>query len=160
MRIVPDRADHTLSRHFFALLVLTSGLLFLDIPSQAQDANERGADPVPAVVVQIRFDVGGRSLWMDAFEAHLVPAIQAAIDAGELRGFAYYEAIVPGQSYDFILILEADSFAFFDSRRPYPHYAALLQREGVEEGRRILSQMTGWEADVSVHLVRGFADSR
>jgi hypothetical protein len=78
----------------------------------------------------------------------------------QLSDFAYYEAVVPGQSYDLMLILNADSFAFFDHRRPFPHYVALFQKTGVHEGRRILSEMLKWEADVSVSLLRAYGADR
>ncbi len=110
----------------------------------------------PAVAVQIQFVPGGQGRWLEAFETHMEPAIRAAIEAGQLSDFAYYEAVVPGQSYDFMLILNADSFAFFDDRRPFPHYAALLQKTGLEEGRRILSDMVQREASVSVSLLRAY----
>ena len=79
---------------------------------------------------------------------------------GELRDFAYFEAIVPGQDYDFMLELRADSFAFFDRKRLYPHWAALFQRVGVEKGRHILSEMLQWEAETTVHLVRAYRSGR
>lgn len=143
--------------------VLAGGLiaaaLLLAVPAFAQDKAEQFG-PEPAVAVQVEFVPGGRGPWLEAFETHITPAIQAAIENGQLSDFAYYEAVVPGQSYDLMLILNADSFAFFDHRRPFPHYVALFQETGVQEGRRILSEMLKWEADVSVSLLRAYGADR
>jgi hypothetical protein len=160
MRAVTERTLCACPRARLTLHIIPALLLLIAVPSQAQDATWRIPDLTPAVVVQIRFLPEGRTPWLDAFETHIAPAVQTAINAGRLRAFSYYEAIVPGQTYDFLLILQADSFAFFDRRQPYPHYVALFEREGIEEGRRIVSRMTGWEADVSVSLVRGFGSPR
>jgi hypothetical protein len=116
---------------------LIAAALLLAVPAFAQDKAEQ-LGPEPAVVVQVQFVPGD----------------------GQLSDFAYYEAVVPGQSYDLMLILNADSFAFFDHRRPFPHYVALFQKTGVHEGRRILSEMLKWEADVSVSLLRAYGADR
>ncbi len=139
--------------------ILGTAALLLGAPSIAQDSTGQ-PEPKPTVVVQIQFVPGGRGPWLDAFETHITPAIQAAIENGQLSDFTYYEAVVPGQSYDLMLILNADSFAFFDHRRPFPHYVALFQRIGVDEGRRILSEMLQWEANVSVSLLRAYGGDR
>jgi hypothetical protein len=125
---------------------LIAAALLLAVPAFAQDKAEQ-LGPEPAVVVQVQFVPGGRGPWLEAFET-------------QLSDFAYYEAVVPGQSYDLMLILNADSFAFFDHRRPFPHYVALFQKTGVHEGRRILSEMLKWEADVSVSLLRAYGADR
>jgi hypothetical protein len=59
-----------------------------------------------------------------------------------------------------MLEMRADSFAFFDQRRLYPHWAALFERVGVDEGRRILSEMLQWEEEATVHLVRAYGSDR
>lgn len=137
----------------FAFFLRTS-----EVP--AQNTPDRGvAEPsaIPAVVAKIEFQPGRRTQWIDAFERYIVPAIREAIEAGdEILDVAYFESIVPGQDYDFLLVFRAKSFGFYDRRRAFPHYEALFRRVGVEEGRRILSEMSEWEASVSVTLLRSY----
>lgn len=111
----------------------------------------------PAVVVQIDVVPGGTQKWIELFETHIAPAIRDAIRAGDqLTDFEYFEALVPSQSMDVVLILKAESFGFFDQRRPAPHYRALFRRLGPEEGGRVLREMTALERSVEVALVRSF----
>lgn len=112
--------------------------------------------PEPTVTVAIELAPGERTSWIKAFEEHMVPSIREAIDRGELTNFDYYESVVTGQSYDVLLILQGPSFAFFDERRPYPHYAALFRRLGPTRAQNVLEEMTGLERAVSVGLSRGF----
>jgi hypothetical protein len=109
-----------------------------------------------AVAVTIDFEDGRQAQWIEAFETHVVPGIREAIDTGELVDFAYFESIAPTQAYDFLLVVRAPSFAFFDRRQIYPHYAALFRRAGAEEGRRIITEMSEWEAAVTVTLLRSY----
>jgi hypothetical protein len=132
------------------------------IPRAVTAQTERAAaavqpDPAPAVVAKIRFEPGARARWIEAFEQHIAPAILEAIETGdEIIEVAYYESVIPGQDYDFLLVFRAKSFAFYDGRRVFPHYAALFRRVGVEEGQRIIEEMTEWEASVTVTLLRSY----
>jgi hypothetical protein len=124
-----------------------------------------GADaqspPLPTLVVQIKFKPGAAEHWKKAFQENIVPSIQEAIDKGdEITRFAYFEAIVPGQPYDFLLLLQSRSFGFFDQARPAPHYKALFRRVGPERGEKILEEMGSWEQAVSVSLLRGYEGRR
>ncbi|NIM48963.1 MAG: hypothetical protein GTO22_06855 [Gemmatimonadales bacterium] len=130
-------------------LVLPLALIAFTSPLTAQ------GEPI-AVAVTIEFEEGRQSRWLEAFETHIVPGIREAIANGELVDFAYFESIAPTQAYDFLLVVRAPSFAFFDRRQVYPHYAALFRRVGVEEGRRIIAEMAEWEADVTVTLLRSY----
>jgi hypothetical protein len=112
-------------------------------------------DPI-AVAVTIDFEDGRQAQWIQAFETHIVPGIQDAIESGELVDFAYFESIAPTQAYDLLLVVRAPSFAFFDRRQIYPHYAALFRRVGVEEGRTIIAEMSEWETEVTVTLLRSY----
>jgi hypothetical protein len=117
--------------------------------------------PAPTLVVQIKFKPGAAGQWMKAFQESIVPSIQEAIEKGdEITRFAYFETIVPGQAYDFLLVLESRSFAFFDQPRPAPHYKALFRRVGPERGAKILEEMTSWEEAVSVTLLRRYEGRR
>jgi len=113
------------------------------------------SEPI-AVAVTIQFEEGRQSQWIEAFETHIVPGIREAMANGELVDFAYFESIAPSPAYDLLLVIRAPSFAFFDRRQIYPHYAALFRRVGVEEGRRIIAEMAEWEADVTVTLLRSY----
>ncbi|UCC71360.1 MAG: hypothetical protein JSV86_13310 [Gemmatimonadota bacterium] len=114
-------------------------------------------DATPAVVAKIRFEPGARARWIETFERHIAPAILEAIETGdEIIDVSYYESVIPGQDYDFLLVFRAKSFAFYDGRRVFPHYAALFRRVGVEEGRRIIEEMAEWEASVTVTLLRSY----
>jgi hypothetical protein len=117
--------------------------------------------PTPTLVVQIKFRPGAAEHWKKAFQENIVPSIQEAIEKGdEITRFAYFETIVPGQPYDFLLLLQSRSFAFFDQPRPAPHYKALFRRVGPERGDKILEEMGSWEQAVSVSLLRGYEGRR
>lgn len=121
----------------------------------AQEAIPTDAPAVtPAVVVRIDVEPGGTQAWLSLFEAHIAPSIRDAMAAGDVVGFEYFEGLVASESTDVILILRAESFAFFDQRRPFPHFRALFERVGVEEGRRIIAEMSSLERSVEVTLVR------
>lgn len=115
------------------------------------------SEPSPAVIVQVKFKPGAATQWKEAFEQQIVPAIREAIEQGDqIMSCRYFENLVAGQSYDFVLILEAKTFAFFDRRQPYPHYRALFRRLGPGEAKKLLATMDSWEADVRVTLVRSY----
>lgn len=112
-------------------------------------------DAVPTLVIQIKFEPGGTRQWINDFETYIAPAIEEAIEKKDvITDYAYFENIVIGQPSDFMLILQAQSFSFFDERRPYPHYQALYRRVGVEQGRKIIAEMARWEKSVTVTLMR------
>lgn len=118
-------------------------------------------EPVPTVIVQVKFKAGAASAWREAFEKHLVPAIEEAIEKkDEITGFAYWESLTPGQPYDFMFLLHARSFAFFDRPRPFPHYRALFRRLGAEQAQKVLAEMGNGEAAVAVTLVRWYGAAR
>lgn len=115
--------------------------------------------PLPAVVVRIDVAPGGTDRWMALFEAHMAPAIRDAIAHGEeIVDFEYFEGLVSSESTDVVLVMKAESFAFFDERRPFPHYQALFHRVGPDEGRRIIGEMSSLEHSVEVTLVRAYRD--
>jgi len=115
------------------------------------------SEPVPSVIVLIKCKPGTTSQWKGAFEKQIAPAIREAIEKGdEITGFQYFEKVVAGEPYDFVLIMHAQTFAFFDRPRFYPHYQALFRRLGKEQTERLLAEMESWEAMVTVTLVRGY----
>lgn len=144
------------------LLLIAFGVMPAAVGAQSDPAVQREqAGPVPAVLAKIKVDPEHRNQWMEAFERHIAPAILEAIESGdEIVDVSYFEAIVPGQEHDFLLVFRAKSFEFYDRRRVFPHYKALFRRLGVEEGRRIIAEMSEWETSVSVTLVRSYALKR
>ena len=139
-------------------VLLLSALLPVTAVAQLTTAKP---EPVPTVIVQIKFKAGAASAWKEAFEKHLVPAIEEAIEKkDEITGFAYSESLTPGQPYDFMFLLQARSFAFFDRPRPYPHYRALFRRLGAEQAQKVLAEMDNGEAAVAVTLVRWYGAAR
>ena len=57
------------------------------------------------------------------------------------------------QQVDFVLVYESKSFSGLDTKRPFPHYAALYRRVGPARAQQIL----GEPADVA-RAVRAIAD--
>jgi protein-S-isoprenylcysteine O-methyltransferase Ste14 len=139
-------------------------LILVALSTVAEVAQAQGPSPPtarPAVVVQIDVVPGGTDTWIELFETYMAPAIRDAIQAGDqLTDFEYFEALVPSQSTDVVLILKAESFGFFDQRRPTPHYRALFRRHGAEEGGRVLREMTALERSVEVTLLRSLPGTK
>lgn len=108
----------------------------------------------PAIMVQIRCKAGTAELYQAAFEKEILPSIQEAISKGDgITRFSYFEAALPGQAFDFVLLFEIKSLGSLDTKRPFPHYVALFRRVGAARGEQILNEMTGWEQDVKVTIV-------
>jgi hypothetical protein len=115
------------------------------------------SEPGSVVVVQIKFKPGSSGKWKSVFESNIVPAIREAIEKKDwITNFCYFENVVAGQAFDFILILQSSSFSFFDERRPYPHYQVLFRRLGRENGGQIVKEMSDLEESVSITIMRSF----
>jgi len=107
--------------------------------------------------VLIKCKPGTSRQWKEAFDKQIAPLIGEARENGEeITGFEFFENVVAGQPYDFVLIMHAKSFGFFDRPRLYPHYRALFRRLGQEQAARLLSEMESWESVVTVTLVRAY----
>lgn len=135
-------------------LVLT--LLCLAVFSSAgMRAQATGISSSPAMMAQIKCKPGTADLWQAEFEKEIVPSIQEAIAKKDgFTRFYYFESALPYQQFDFVLVYEAKSFSGLDAKRPFPHYAALYRRVGAVRAQQILSEMSAWEQDVHVTLVR------
>ena len=106
-------------------------------------------------MVQIRCKPGTAELWLAEFEKEILPSIQEVISKNDgITRFSYFEAALPGQPFDFVLLFEVRSLGSLDTKRPFPHYAALFRRVGAAHGEQILKEMGGWEQDVKVTIVR------
>ena len=113
------------------------------------------ASSSPAIMVQIRCKGGTAELWLAEFEKEILPSIQEAINKGDgITKFSYFEAALPGQPFDFVLLFQLKTLGSLDAKRPFPHYVALFRRVGAARGEQVLSEMTGWEQDVKVTIVR------
>jgi hypothetical protein len=134
------------------LLTLMCLVVFSSAAMRAQPA---AASTSPALMVQIKCKPGTADLWQAEFEKEIVPSIQEAISKGDgFTRFSYFEAALPYQQFDFILVYEARSFSGLDTKRPFPHYAALYRRVGPARAQQILGEMGSWEQDVKITLVR------
>lgn len=146
---------------FHSYFVRRSGGLFAALVLAVATAGTEAADPrgvpdagSPAIMVQVKCKPGTADLWLAALEKDIVPAVKDAIAKGDgFTRFTYLDAALP-QQYDFTLIYESTSFSGLDTRRPFPHYAALYRRVGPARAQEILSEMTSWEADAKVTIVR------
>jgi hypothetical protein len=105
-------------------------------------------------MVQVRCKGGTAELWLAEFEKEILPSIQEAISKGEgISKFYYFDAALPGQPFDFVLVYEVKTLGSLDTKQPFPHYTALFRRVGQARGLEILKEMGGWEQDVKVTIV-------
>ena len=130
-----------------------AAIVLLAAPAWAQQPPP--ANTASAIMVQVKCKPGTVELWQADFEKEIVPSIEDAIahHDGYTR-FTWYEAALPAQPFDFILVYESTSFSALDVKRPVPHFAALARRVGPERAKQILGEMTGWEAGATVTIVR------
>ncbi len=136
------------------LLTLLCLVVFSSAAMRAQAAAS-GFSTSPALMVQVKCKPGTADLWQAEFEKEIVPSIQEAISKGDgFTRFSYFEAALPYQQFDFVLVYEAKSFSGLDTKRPFPHYAALYRRVGPARAQQILSEMTAWEQEATVTIVR------
>jgi len=134
------------------LLVLCSvSTLAQQVSPQARPASSA------AVMVEIQCQPGTSDQWRDAFEKEEVPVIREIVQKGDVyTGFSYFEAPLPAQDTDFILVFEIKSFSLLDTRRPFPHWEALLRRMGPERFEAYEKQAGEWEKSVHVTILRSF----
>jgi len=140
-----------MSTHHIAAAAIA--LLCLAVPAQPQTAP--AAHTTSAIMVQVKCKPGAADLWQAEFEKEIVPSIQDAIahHDGYTR-FTWYEAALPYQPFDFVLVYESSSFSALDAKRPIPHFAALARRVGPARAQQILAEMGSFEADAKVTIVR------
>ena len=138
--------------HFAALsLLVFCSLVFLPKTLAAQTTPSSAT-----VMVEIQCKPGTAEAWREAFVKEILPSIREAIRKGEaFTNFTYFEAPLPAQDLDFVLLFELKSFSSLDTRRIPPHYEVLFQRLGPERGEALLKEMGGWEQKVTVRILRG-----
>ncbi len=137
--------------HFGVIsLLLVCSLVFVPKGLAAQDASSSAT-----IMVEIQCKPGTADAWREAFVKEIVPSIREAIRKGDaFTNFTYFEAPLPAQDLDFVLLFELKSFSSLDTRRIPPHYQVLFQRLGPERGEALLKEMEGWEQKVTVRILR------
>jgi len=137
--------------HFAVIsLLLVCSLVFVPKRLAAQDASSSAT-----IMVEIQCKPGTADAWREAFVKEIVPSIREAIRKGDaFTNFTYFEAPLPAQDLDFVLLFELKSFSSLDTRRIPPHYQVLFQRLGPERGEALLKEMEGWEQKVTVRILR------
>ena len=124
------------------------------LPAVSLDRPAPAAVTEPAIMVQIRCKPGTADEWRAAFDQHLKPAIDEVIARGDsFTGFQLIEPALPWQSFDVVLLFTGKTFAGLDQPRPFPHYLALLQREGPLRTLAVAKEMGSYEDQVTVTLV-------
>jgi hypothetical protein len=127
------------------LLILPGGL-----KAQAPFSN-------PVVMVQIQCNPGTADQWREAFEKQEVPVIREVVRKGDVfTNFTYFEAPIPAQDVDFILLFELKTFASLDVRRIPPHWEELLHRLGPEGFAAYEKEVGSYEKVVRVSLLRSY----
>ena len=139
------------TNHFAVLSVLVfCSLVFLPKTLAAQTTPSSAT-----VMVEIQCKPGTAEAWREAFVKEILPSIREAIRKGDaFTNFTYFEAPLPAQDLDFLLLFELKSFSSLDTRRIPPHYEVLFQRLGPERGEALLKEMGGWEEKVTVRILR------
>lgn len=111
----------------------------------------------PVVMVEIQCNPGTADQWQEAFEKEEIPAIREAVQKGDaFTSFTYFEAPLPAQQVDFILLFELKSFGSLDVRRIPPHWEALLRRLGPERYAAYEKEMGSFEKTVRVSIFRSY----
>src|SRR6267154_184694 len=136
--------------HFAAVsLLVFCSLVFLPKTLAAQTTPSSAT-----LMVEIQCKPGTAEAWREAFVKEILPSIREAIRKGAFTNFTYFEAPLPAQDLDFVLLFELKSFSSLDTRRIPPHYEALFQRLGPERGEALLKEMGGGEEKVTVRILR------
>src|SRR5580658_300185 len=120
-------------RQVRALCLLTiCSFLVLQVRVNAQTPTQ--TPPSTAVVmVEIQCNPGTEYKWLEGFEKNEVPILRELVQKGDTyKSFTYFEAPLPAQEVDFILLFELKSFSGLDVRQMAPHQAGLLRSLGPE----------------------------
>jgi len=111
----------------------------------------------PVIMVQIQCNPGTADQWRDAFEKQEVPVIREIVRKGDtFTNFTYFEAPIPAQDVDFVLLFELKSFGSLDVRRIPPHWEGLLQRLGPEGFAAYEKEVGSYEKVVRVSILRSY----
>ena len=142
----------------FCSLVFLPKTITAQTPADVQRTIRQMAtlnDAAAVIMVEIQCKPGTAEAWREAFVKEILPSIREAIRKGDaFTNFTYFEAPLPAQDLDFVLLFELKSFSSLDTRRIPPHYVVLFQRLGPERGEALLKEMGGWEEKVTVRILR------
>lgn len=109
------------------------------------------------IMVQIQCNPGTAEKWREAFEKEEVPVIREILQKGEtFTNFTYFEAPLPYQEVDFILLFELKSFGSLDVRTVPPHWAGLLRRLGPERFEAYEKETGTYLKAVRVSILRSY----
>jgi hypothetical protein len=117
--------------------------------------------PIPpstaVVMVEIQCNPGTEYKWLEGFEKNEVPILRELVQKGDTyKSFTYFEAPLPAQEVDFILLFELKSFSDLDVRQMAPHQAGLLRRLGPEGFSAYMKEAGSYEKTVKVSILRSY----
>ena len=142
------------SNPWFMILGLPFLCSFLLLPGRLM-AQAPASNAV--IMVQIQCNPGTADQWREAFEKEEVPVIREIVKKGDtFTSFAYFEAPLPAQDVDFILLFELKSFGSLDVRRIPPHWEGLIRRLGPERFAAYEKEMGTYEKTVRVSILRSY----
>jgi len=115
------------------------------------------AQTSPVIMVEIQCNPGTAEQWREAFEKNEVPIIREIVQKGDaFASFTYFEAPLPAQEVDFVLLFELKSFGGLDVRQMPPHMERLLRRLGPERFSAYEKEMGTFEKTVRVRILRSY----
>jgi hypothetical protein len=140
-------------RRWLAVFLLSlSSLLLLSGTVRAQTPTSSAV-----IMVQIQCNPGTADKWREAFEKEELPVIREIVHKGEtFTNFTYFEAPLPFQEVDFILVFELKTFGSLDIRQIPPHWEALLHRLGPERFAAYEKETETYEKTVRVNILRSY----
>jgi len=146
-----SQSGYRSGRLMLCLLCLSSLLIFpATLAAQAPS-------PAAVIMVQIQCNPGTADQWRQAFEKEEVPVIREIVRKGDtFTNFTYFEAPLPAQDVDFILVFELKSFASLDVRQIPPHWEGLMRRLGPERYAAYEKEMGTYEKTVRVSILRSY----
>lgn len=111
----------------------------------------------PVILVQIQCNPGMADQWREAFEKQEVPVIREIVRKSDVfTNFTYFEAPIPSQEVDFILLFELKTFGLLDVRQIPPHWEELLHRLGPEGFAAYEKEVGSYEKVVRVSILRSY----
>ena len=131
---------------FVCSVLLLPGRLMAQVPASSA-----------VIMVQIQCNLGTADQWREAFEKEEVPVIREIVKKGDtFTSFTYFEAPLPAQEVDFILLFELKSFGSLDVRQIPPHWEGLIRRLGPEGFATYEKKMGTYEKTVRVSILRSY----
>jgi len=150
--MIHDKSGRSIHTSILLSLSFLCSVLFLPGKLVAQTPASTAV-----IIVQIQCNPGTSAQWLEAFEKQEVPVIREVVRKGDtFTGFTYFEAPLPAQDVDFILVFELKSFGSLDVRQIPPHWEGLIRRLGPERYAAYEKQMGAYEKTVRVNILRSY----